>query len=93
MLVGRVAAPSAAVFVCGLPEPSSTLAPPIEADIWRVAHKTIEMYELETGFIAAQRADALYDQGDIDGFHAWARIVNAIKELQPVIPDGMDMRH
>jgi hypothetical protein len=53
----------------------------------------IELYELEAGFIASQRADALHEQGDIDGFHAWVRIVRAIKELQPIVPDGADFRH
>lgn len=53
----------------------------------------IEPYDLEAGFIAAQRADALYELGDIDGFHAWARIANAIKSLRDVGKDGKDMRH
>lgn len=65
----------------------------LEVDVWRAAHKMIELYELEAGFIAAQRADALHERGDIDGFHAWVRIVRAIKELQPIIPDGADFRH
>jgi hypothetical protein len=31
---------------------------------------------------ASQRADALLDQGDTDGFTAWLKVVKAIETLQ-----------
>lgn len=34
----------------------------------------------------ALRADALLDQGDMEGFNAWKRIVKAINELERVRP-------
>ena len=65
----------------------------IEADIWRAAHKMIEMYELDAGWHAALRADHLLEQGDVNGHHMWLRIVRAIKELQNIEPAEKDMRH
>jgi hypothetical protein len=65
----------------------------IEVDIWRAAHKMIELYELDASWRAGLRADQLYDEGEIDGFHAWVRIVKAIKELQHIEPFATDMRH
>ena len=64
-----------------------------DTDIWRAAHKMIELYDLDAGWRAAQRADHLYEQGDIDGFHVWVRIVDAIKQLQKIEPTEKDMRH
>ena len=64
-----------------------------DTDIWRAAHKMIELYDLDAGWRAAQRADHLYEQGDIDGFHVWVRIVDAIKQLQKIEPTEKDMRY
>lgn len=65
----------------------------IEADVWRAAHKMIELYDLDAGWRAGLRADQLYKEGDIDGFHAWVRIVAAIKDLQGIGPLEQDLRH
>lgn len=65
----------------------------LDLDVWRAAHKMVGLYEFEAGFIAAQRADALYEQGDINGFQVWTRIVAAIAKLQPTVPAGGDFRH
>lgn len=64
-----------------------------ELDVWRAAHKMIELYDLDAGWRAAQRADHLLEQGDVDGYHVWARILGAIKELQKVEQCSKDMRH
>lgn len=64
-----------------------------EIDIWRAARTMIDLYDLDAGWRAAQRADHLYEEGDIDGFHVWVRIVNAIKDLQKIEPCDKDMRH
>lgn len=53
----------------------------------------VELYDLDAGWRAAQRADHLYDEGNIDGFHVWVRIVDAIKQLQKIELCDKDMRH
>jgi len=65
----------------------------IEADVRRAAHKMIELYDLDAGRRAGLRADQLYEEGDVDGFNVWVRIVRAIKELQQIEPCDKDMRH
>lgn len=52
-----------------------------DIDIWRSAHLLVKQYPEDAGLVAARRADALLDQGDVDGFHVWKRIVDAIAEL------------
>ena len=56
----------------------------IETAIWRAARTMIDLYDLDAGWQAGLRADQLYEEGDIDGFHFWARIVNAIRDLQGI---------
>jgi hypothetical protein len=53
----------------------------------------IDIYDLDAGWNAGLRADHLLEQGDVDGYHVWVRIVNAIKELQKIEPVEKDMRH
>lgn len=53
-----------------------------EIDIWRVADLLVKEYGDEAVFLASQRADAMLDQGDTDGFTAWLKIVKAIETLQ-----------
>lgn len=69
------------------------LALPPDIDIWRAAHLMIELCDLDAGWRARQRADHLYEEGDIDGFHVWVRIVKAIKELQKIEPADKDNRY
>ncbi len=38
---------------------------------------------------AAMRADALMDQGDMDGRAVWLRAIAAIKELERREPEGV----
>ena len=38
---------------------------------------------------AAKRADALLDQGDMEGRAVWLRVIAAIKELAAKAPDGV----
>jgi hypothetical protein len=53
----------------------------------------IELYDLDAGWRAAQRANFLYQEGDTNGFRAWVRIVDAIKQLQKIEPCDKDMRN
>ena len=38
---------------------------------------------------AAMRADALLDQGNMEGRATWLRVIAAIKELEAKEPDGV----
>ncbi|HWH57399.1 MAG TPA: hypothetical protein VN682_07195 [Terriglobales bacterium] len=53
-----------------------------DIDAWRVAGQLIKSYGDEARLIAAQRADALLDNGDMEGFYAWKRIANALASLE-----------
>ena len=63
------------------------------AIIWRAAHKLIVLYDLDAGWRAGMRADQLYAEGDVDGYHVWVRIVKAIKDIQKIEQVEKDMRH
>jgi hypothetical protein len=53
-----------------------------ELDIWRSANILLKRYGGEAVFIASKRADALLDQGDVEGCSAWVRITKAIADLE-----------
>ena len=52
-----------------------------DLDIYRAANLLIKEHGADAEIVAAQRADQMLDQGDIDGLHAWKRIRRAIVEL------------
>jgi hypothetical protein len=64
-----------------------------EVEIWRAAQKMIELYDLEAASVAGFRVDEFFGQGDIDGMHAWVRVLAAIKELQPAVPVSNATKH
>jgi hypothetical protein len=47
-------------------------------DTWRAADQMLKLYGDDAAIKAALRGDALLDQGGVDGFHAWKRLVVAI---------------
>jgi hypothetical protein len=53
-----------------------------DIDIWRAAHLLLKRHGADAAIVAAQRADELLAQGDLDGQSIWKRIVNAVRELQ-----------
>ena len=53
-----------------------------DLDIYRAAKLEIDQYDADASIQAAMRADALLDQGDIEGSAVWRAIVRAIKELR-----------
>lgn len=55
-------------------------APMTEMDIGRSANMLLKCYGDETVSIASKRADALLDQGDVQGCSTWVRIAKAIDE-------------
>jgi hypothetical protein len=52
-----------------------------EIDIWRAAQHMRKLYGADAAIHAAMRADKLMDQGDIEGFDMWKRVVAALNEL------------
>ena len=58
-----------------------------EIDIWRAAGTLLKRYGGErAALMAAMRADELLDQGDVEGFNAWKRIVKSINEFERTKP-------
>lgn len=59
-----------------------------DLDIYRSAQVLIRQHGEAAGFHAAQRVDALAEQGDREGQHVWKRILKAIEVLESREPDG-----
>ena len=57
-----------------------------EIDIWRTATLLIKLHGEDAGWVAAQRADALLEQGDRTGCAVCIKIWRAIKALQSEKP-------
>ena len=59
-------------------------------DIFRAAqllmkrHGASRASGADAPIVAAQRADELFDQGDLDGVAVWKRILHVVEELQRV---------
>ena len=64
-----------------------------DIDAWRVADQLIKSYGDQARMIAAQRADAFLYNGDVDGFHAWKRIANALAALEKREVDLNEVAH
>ena len=59
-----------------------------DLDIWRSANQLINRYGDDDWFHAAQRADDMLEQGDMDGRRVWLRVLDAVNELMKQEPDG-----
>ena len=53
-----------------------------DTDIFRAAKLLIDQHGEDAPLRAAQRADELLEEGDVDGVAVWRRILEAIDELQ-----------
>jgi triphosphoribosyl-dephospho-CoA synthetase len=53
-----------------------------DPDIFRAATLLIDKHGDDAALRAAQRADELLEDGDVDGTVVWRRIIDAIEELQ-----------
>ena len=53
-----------------------------DLDIYRAAKLLVDQYGEGASLRAAQRADTLLAEGDLDGASIWRAIVQAIEELQ-----------
>ena len=52
-----------------------------EKDIYRTANVVMKQHGDGSALFAAQRSDALLEQGDLDGAATWKRSLNAITLL------------
>jgi hypothetical protein len=60
----------------------------IDRDTWIAADQMITLYGDDAAVIAAQYADARWEQGDQEGYEAWSRVLFAIGEMRSTEPDG-----
>ena len=58
-----------------------------DPDIWRAAQLIVKRHGADALIVAAQRADELFEEGDLDGVVVWKRILHAVEELQRVKPN------
>ena len=62
---------------------------PSDLDIWRSAQALVKRHGPDAPIHAAMRADAMLENGDLDGYAVWKRIVKAVGELlSKERPDG-----
>jgi hypothetical protein len=60
-----------------------------EIDIWRTAALLMRLHGEGATFNAAQRADALLQNGDLQGVAVWIGVLHAIEQLERQKPcDG-----
>lgn len=64
-----------------------------EIDIWRAANLLVKRHGPDAEVAAAQRADELLAQGDVEGQRIWKRIVAAVRELQRATPAAGERRN
>lgn len=53
-----------------------------EQELWACAHELIRQHGEDAAIFAALRADALFDEGELDGAATFRRIVTRIIQLQ-----------
>ncbi len=53
-----------------------------DLDIYRTAQVLVKRHGSDAPIQAAMRADAMLDEGDLDGYAVWKRILRAVGELQ-----------
>ena len=58
----------------------------IEDKVWACAHQIMKQYGDAAGFRAAQRAEELLADGDMDEHRTWLRILARIRDLNRMEP-------
>jgi hypothetical protein len=58
-----------------------------DPDIFRAAQLLVKRHGKDAPVVAAQRADELFEQGDLDGVAVWKSITRAVEELLRVKPN------
>ena len=61
-----------------------------DLDIWRSAKLLVDEHGDTAAIHAAMRADAMLDEGDMDGYAAWKRVVRAVRVLLDRRSPGSD---
>ena len=56
-----------------------------DLDIYRTANVLMKQHGQDAPIAAAMRADAMLEQGDLDGHAVWKRILRAVGELQGTV--------
>ena len=64
-----------------------------DLDIYRSAHALIQQHGKWAAIEAAMKADAMLDDGDLDGAAVWRRIVAAVNEIERKEPAEGERRH
>ena len=64
-----------------------------DIDIYRAAKLLIDKHGGDADVIAIKRATKMLDDGDVDGYAVWKRIVNAIKDMKQETPRPGEHRH
>ena len=60
-----------------------------DLDIYRSANVLVKQHGQDAPIEAAMRADAMLEKCDLDGYAAWKRVLEAVKEMLRVEPgDG-----
>ena len=60
-----------------------------DLDIYRSANVLVKQHGHDAPIEAAMRADAMLDNGDLDGYAVWKRVTKAVEELlSKKRPDG-----
>ena len=57
-----------------------------DLDIYRSANLLVKQHGADAPIQAAMRADAMIEEGDLDGYAVWKRILRAVEELQRAEP-------
>ena len=64
-----------------------------DIDIYRAAKLLIDKHSAEATIIAIKHATKMLDDGDVDGYAVWKRIVNAINDMKQETPRPGEQRH
>lgn len=60
-----------------------------DKEIYQSANTLVQQHGNEAELVAAARADALLDEGDIEGETVWLRIIDAIRVLNAETPASL----
>ncbi len=58
----------------------------LDLDTYRSANVLVKQHGKDAPIHAATRADAMHDNGDLDGYAVWKRILRAVEELRGTAP-------
>ena len=60
-----------------------------DREIWACAHQLMRQHGVGAWFAAAQRADELLEQGEMEGHRTFLRILDRIEQLEAKNPTGL----